>query len=45
MGSPWRDLPAMFGDWSTIFRRFGDWRKADMLKRLFDACSDEPDME
>ena len=44
-GSPWRDLPAMFGNWSTAFRRFSDWRKADVFKRIFDALSGEPDME
>ena len=44
-GSPWRDLPAHFGNWSTAFRRFSDWRRADVFKRSFDALSDEPDME
>jgi transposase len=44
-GSPWRDLPALFGNWSTVFRRFSDWRKADVFKRIFDAMSEEPDME
>ncbi|MFT4014372.1 MAG: transposase [Paracoccus sp. (in: a-proteobacteria)] len=44
-GSPWRDLPAMFGNWSTVFRRFGDWRKADVFVKLFKACADEPDMK
>ena len=44
-GSPWRDLPAAFGNWSTAYTRFRDWRDADVFKRLFDACSDEPDME
>ncbi len=44
-GSPWRDLPAMFGNWSTAFGRFRDWREADLFKRIFDALSDEPDME
>ena len=44
-GSPWRDLPAMFGNWSTAFRRFRDWREADVFKRIFDALSAEPDME
>jgi transposase len=34
----------MFGNWSTAFRRFRDWREADVFKRLFDALSDEPDM-
>ncbi|MFC3428609.1 MULTISPECIES: IS5 family transposase [Sphingobium] len=44
-GSPWRDLPAMFGNWSTAFRRFRDWREADIFKRIFDVLSEEPDME
>lgn len=44
-GSPWGDLPAHFGNWSAAFRRFSDWRKADVFVMLFEACSDEPDME
>jgi transposase len=44
-GSPWRDLPSFFGRWNTVFKRFRDGVKADIFKRLFDAVSDEPDME
>ncbi len=44
-GSPWRDLPERFGNWSTTFRRFRDGREADVFKRIFDALSNEPDME
>jgi len=44
-GSPWRDLPALFGRWNTVFKRYRDWVRADVFKRLFDAASDEPDME
>ncbi|NVN13535.1 MULTISPECIES: IS5 family transposase [Nguyenibacter] len=44
-GSPWRDLPATFGNWNTAFRRFRDWREADVFKRIFDALSGDPDME
>jgi transposase len=44
-GSPWRDLPPLFGKWNSVFVRFRDWVRADVFKRLFDACSDEPDME
>ncbi|WP_456662956.1 IS5 family transposase [Bradyrhizobium sp. LB13.1] len=44
-GSPWRDLPVMFGHWNSTFTRFRDWVKADVWKRLFEAISDDPDME
>jgi len=44
-GSPWRDLPAVFGRWNTVFKRYRDWVKADVFQRLFEACSDEPDLE
>ena len=44
-GSPWRDLPEEFGKWNTVFKRFGDWVKADIWQKRFDAVSDQPDME
>lgn len=44
-GAPWRDLPTMFGKWNTVFKRYRDWVKADVFPRLFQACSDEPDLE
>jgi transposase len=44
-GSPWRDLPASFGKWNTIFKRYSDWVKADVFKRIFEAVSNDPDME
>ena len=43
-GSPWRDLPAFFGEWSTVFRRYRDRVGADVFARLFEACSGEPAM-
>src|SRR5437899_11987281 len=45
LGSPWRDLPPLFGPWNSVFKRYRDWVKADVFKRLFDAASEEPDME
>ena len=44
-GSPWRDLPPLFGNWNSVFTRFRDWVKAEVWQRLFDAVSDEPDLE
>ena len=44
-GSPWRDLPPSLGNWNSVFKRFRDWVKADVFKRIFDALSDDPDME
>src|ERR1700724_2619331 len=44
-GSPWRDLPKQFGKWNSVLLRSRDWAKAGVVKRLFEAASDEPDME
>jgi transposase len=44
-GSPWRDLPPVFGKWNSVYVRFRGWVKADVFQRLFEAVSDDPDME
>ena len=44
-GSPWHDMPLALGNWNSVFKRFRDWVKADVFKRIFDAVSEEPDME
>ena len=44
-GSPWRDLPDEFGNWNTVFQRFRYWVERDVFKRIFDAVSDDTDME
>ena len=44
-GSPWRDLPAAFGAWNSVFRRFSRWSLKGVWQRVFDALSDDPDFE
>jgi putative transposase len=44
-GSPWRDLPAVFGDWNSVFRRFSRWSEKGVWHRIFAAMSDDPDFE
>jgi len=45
VGGPWRDLPAGFGAWNSIFRRFRRWAQADVFQRIFEAVSDDHDFE
>jgi transposase len=33
------------GHWNSVYTRFRDWVKADVWRRLFEAVSDQPDME
>jgi transposase len=44
-GSPWRDLPPVFGHWNTVFARFRYWVKAGVFKKIFEAVADDPDLE
>ena len=44
-GAQWRDLPGEFGKWNTVYRRFRDWARLGVFERIFNALSEEPDME
>src|SRR5258708_21765752 len=44
-GSPWRDLPEVFGDWNSVFRRFSRWSLKGVWERVFGVMSDDPDFE
>ncbi len=44
-GSPWRDLPLIFGNWNSVFKRFRRWAEKGVFERLFEVLSEEPDFE
>src|SRR5262245_14347154 len=43
-GAPWRDLPARFGPWNSVWRRLDRWAKTAVWRRLFEHFQD-PDLE
>jgi len=44
-GSPWRDLPAHFGKWNTVFKRYRDWVKAGVFETIFASVNEDVDLE
>ncbi len=44
-GSPWRDLPARFGNRDGVFRRFRRWALSGVFERVFNALSEESGLE
>jgi putative transposase len=44
-GVPWRDLPAEFGEWNSVFRRFSRWGKSGVWSRILELVSEDPDLE
>lgn len=44
-GAPWRDLPARFGQWNSVFQRFNRWSKKGVWQRVSEALSEEADLE
>jgi transposase len=43
-GSPWRDLPAEFGLWNSVYMRFARWSRAGVWQRVFAQLSQEADL-
>ena len=44
-GAPWRDLPAGFGNWFSVWKRCRRWAEKGVFERLFDELSQDPDFE
>ena len=45
VGCPWRDLPAEFGCWNSIYQQFNRWSIKDKLIRIFKDLVHDPDLE
>lgn len=42
-GSPWRDLPARYGPYTTVYNRYNRWAKRGIWLRIFeDLARKEP---
>jgi transposase len=44
-GVPWRDLPADFGCWNSVFQRFRRWARKGVFESVFKHLSEDPDFE
>ena len=44
-GAPWRDLPPEFGEWNTVYQRFGRWSKKGVWHAVFAELAQDADFE